>query len=170
MVRRQLNIGGADWIKLYGDYSRYQGRNYPLFSQAEIEAAVEEAAEVGAHVAVHAKGPEAILRAVRAGAKSIEHASLATDEALIGMEEAGVSLVPTLAISEALASYFPDDEGRQESFENCKAMFKRGAFFSLRKPIVFQKRLKCTSLYWQSSPRAGSANCLRKRCRGISKR
>ena len=33
VVRRQLNHGGADWIKLYADYSRYQGLYAPLFTE-----------------------------------------------------------------------------------------------------------------------------------------
>ena len=131
VVRRQLNIGGADWIKLYGDYSRYQGRTYPLFSQEEIEAAVKEAAEVGAQVAVHAKEPETIKRAVRAGARSIEHASAANDEALLEMRDANVPLVATLAISEAMARYSPGDVARQESFVRAKEMFQRGGPGSL---------------------------------------
>ena len=134
VVRRQLNIGGADWIKLYGDYSRYQGRTFPLFTQEEIEAAVSEAAEVNAQVAVHAKDPEAIKRAVRAGAKSIEHASGADDEALLEIKSAGVALVPTLAISEAIALYNPDDAARQASFERSKQMFRRA--LELGVPIV----------------------------------
>ena len=121
VVRRQLNYGGADWIKIYGDYSRYQGKYAPLFTVEELRVAVEEAAEVGARVAVHAKYPEAILRAVEAGAKSIEHGEFANEEALIAMRDNGVAFAPTLAIYEAIAEYNPDDPVRREAFERLQA-------------------------------------------------
>ena len=125
MARRQLNYGGADWLKLYCDYSRYQGQYAPLFTLEEIRTAVEEAAEVGARVCAHAKYPTAILRAVEAGVKSIEHGEYADDTALIAMRDNGVAYAPTLAIYEASALYEPENEARQESFARLKATVAR---------------------------------------------
>jgi imidazolonepropionase-like amidohydrolase len=65
----------------------------PEFSEAELRAAVEEAALYGTWVAAHAHGAEGIKRAVRAGARSIEHGSLADDEAIDLMVEHGTYLV-----------------------------------------------------------------------------
>jgi len=134
VVRRQLNIGGADWIKLYGDYSRYQGKYYPLFTPEEMEMAVSEAKEVNSQVAVHAKEPITIIRAVRAGAKSIEHGTSANDEALLEMKNYNVPLVPTLTITESMARYNPDDPARLEAWEKSQAIFKRA--LALGVPIV----------------------------------
>src|SRR5919109_573138 len=65
----------------------------PEFSEEELRAAVEEAALYDTHVAAHAHGAEGIKRAVRAGARSIEHGSLMDDEAISLMEGAGAYLV-----------------------------------------------------------------------------
>jgi imidazolonepropionase-like amidohydrolase len=62
------------------------------YSEAEIRAAVEEAARRGSFVAAHAHGAEGIKRAVRAGVRSIEHGSLMDDEAIAMMKEHGTWL------------------------------------------------------------------------------
>lgn len=51
-------------------------------SEAEMRAAVEEAEKHGSWVAAHAHGAEGIKAAIRAGVRSIEHASLIDDEGL----------------------------------------------------------------------------------------
>ena len=43
------------------------------FSEEEIRAAVEEAQAVGSYVMAHAYYPDAVLRCVRNGVRSIEH-------------------------------------------------------------------------------------------------
>jgi imidazolonepropionase-like amidohydrolase len=94
-VRRILH-GGADFIKVIATGAVLtEGTNpgAPEFSEAEIRAAVEEAALYGTHVAAHAHGAEGIKRAVRAGVRSIEHGSLMDDEAISMMAEAGTYLV-----------------------------------------------------------------------------
>ena len=64
----------------------------PEYSEAEIRAAVEEAAKRGNFVAAHAHGAEGIKRAVRAGVRSIEHGSLIDDEGIALMKEHGTWL------------------------------------------------------------------------------
>ena len=67
-VREQI-AGGADWIKVYGDYRRRPGMpSTPTFSKAELSAIVDEARSAGLKVAVHAVTDAAIRRAVKAGA------------------------------------------------------------------------------------------------------
>ena len=58
------------------------------FTEEQIRAAVEQAAEYGTFVAAHAHGAEGIKRAVRAGVRSIEHGSLMDDEAIALMKRA----------------------------------------------------------------------------------
>jgi imidazolonepropionase-like amidohydrolase len=94
-VRRILH-GGADFIKVIATgavLTEGTDPGAPEFTEAEIRAAVEEAALYGTHVAAHAHGAEGIKRAVRAGVRSIEHGSLMDDEAIALMAESGTFLV-----------------------------------------------------------------------------
>ncbi len=94
-VRELLN-GGADFIKVIATgavFTLGTQPGAPEYTEAEIRAAVEVAANYGAFVAAHAHGAEGIKRAVRAGVRSIEHGSLADDEALQLMKEHGTWLV-----------------------------------------------------------------------------
>lgn len=94
-VRRILH-GGADFIKVIATgavLTEGTVPGAPEFSEAELRAAVEEAALYGTHVAAHAHGAEGIKRAVRAGARSIEHGSLMDEEAIGMMADAGTYLV-----------------------------------------------------------------------------
>jgi imidazolonepropionase-like amidohydrolase len=94
-VRELLN-GGADFIKIIATGAVLAPGTQPgapEYTEAEIRAAVEEAANYGTFVAAHAHGAEGIKRAVRAGVRSIEHGSLADDEALALMKEHGTWLV-----------------------------------------------------------------------------
>lgn len=87
---------GADLIKVLasaGVLSEEESVGAPQYSQAELNAVVEEAAMWGKKVAAHAHGAEAIKRAVRAGVASIEHGSLIDDEGIRLMKERGTYLV-----------------------------------------------------------------------------
>jgi len=66
------------------------------YSQAELEAMVEEASRHDIKVAAHAHGTEGIILAVKAGVASIEHGAILNDEAIELMKERGTYLVPTL--------------------------------------------------------------------------
>jgi len=104
-VREQI-ASGADWIKVYADYRRKPGDlSTPTFSEEELAAVVHEATSAGVPVAAHASTDEAIRRAIRAGAKTIEHGTHASPETLREMRERGVVLCPTLAASEAISRY-----------------------------------------------------------------
>jgi imidazolonepropionase-like amidohydrolase len=65
----------------------------PEFSEAEMRAAVEEAALNGAHVAAHAHGAEGIRRAILAGVRSVEHGSMLNEEHIDLMADRGTYLV-----------------------------------------------------------------------------
>src|SRR4029079_5057672 len=95
-VVRRILYGGADLIKLIATGAGMSDNGdpgVPELSEAQIRAAVEEAALHGAHVAAHAHGAEGIKRAVRAVVHSIEHGSLMDDEGVAMMAEAGTWLV-----------------------------------------------------------------------------
>ena len=104
-VRRVLH-GGADLVKLIatGAVMTTGGvPGAPELSEAEIRAAVEEAAHYDAHVAAHAHGLEGIKRAVRGGVRSIEHGSMLDDEAVAMMADAGTFLVADIYCGDYIA-------------------------------------------------------------------
>jgi imidazolonepropionase-like amidohydrolase len=94
-VRTILN-GGADFIKILATgavFTRGTKPGVSEYTEEQMHAAVEQAAEYGTFVAAHAHGAEGIKRAVRAGVRSIEHGSLMDDEAIALMKEHGTWLV-----------------------------------------------------------------------------
>src|SRR4029077_4463192 len=83
VIREQFKLG-ADFIKIY-ETGRDSFRDGKLstpyqYTEAELRSAVEEAARVGKHVAVHAPGEPGTLYAARAGVVSIDHADQLSDE------------------------------------------------------------------------------------------
>ena len=90
---------GADCIKLTatgGVLSVAKSGDNPQFTSEELEAVVAAAKDYGMKVAVHAHGPEGMLRAVKAGVHSIEHGTYITPEIFAAMKQRGTYLVPTL--------------------------------------------------------------------------
>ena len=117
-VRDQI-AGGADIIKFYADY--HWGKGEPTrvtLSQAELDAGVAAAHDAGRPVAVHASSPEGMMRAVRAGADTIEHGYGGTAAVFAAMRAKGVALCPTLAASEAYARYFQKWNGQEPAPES----------------------------------------------------
>lgn len=113
-VVRDLLHGGADFIKVIATgavLTEGSVPGAPEFSEAEIRAAVEEAALYGTWVAAHAHGAEGVKRAVRAGVRSIEHGSLVDDEAIDLMAEAGTYLVADIWWGDWI-----EDEGRRRGW------------------------------------------------------
>ncbi len=103
---RKILAGGADFIKVIATGAVLtQGTTpgAPEFTEDELRAAVDEATLIGAHVAAHAHGAEGIKRAVRAGARSIEHGSLMDDEAIELMAEHGTYLVADIYCGDWIA-------------------------------------------------------------------
>ena len=106
VVRSQVGRG-ADWIKVYADYGWGPGGELrPTFTQHELEVLVAAARGAGRPVAAHAMTPEGMRRAVLAGVETIEHGDQGTPEVFRLMRQRGVALCPTLAASEAYATYF----------------------------------------------------------------
>jgi imidazolonepropionase-like amidohydrolase len=73
------------------------------YTGEEIRAAVTEAGARRTYVMAHAYIPEAIIQAVEAGVRSIEHGNLIDESASRVMAEHDCFLVPTLATYDALA-------------------------------------------------------------------
>jgi len=93
---RELLAGGADFIKVMATGAVLTAGTRPSaseYSEEELRAAVEEAANAGTFVVAHAHGAEGIKRAVRAGVRSIEHASYLDDEGIELMLRHGTWLV-----------------------------------------------------------------------------
>ena len=109
-IREKVRIlihGGVDLIKVIATGAVLtNGTNpgAPEFTEAEIHAAVDEAAKYGVFVAAHAHGAEGIKAAVRAGVRSIEHGSLIDDEGIRLMKEKGTYLVADIYNGDYIAT------------------------------------------------------------------
>lgn len=96
---RQRYKDGADWIKITatgGVLSVAKSGQNPQFTEEELKAIVDTAADYGLRVAAHAHGAEGMKRAVLAGVASIEHGTFMTEEIMDLMKERGTYYVPTI--------------------------------------------------------------------------
>ena len=126
-IRQQFREG-ADFIKIYetGRDSLRDGRFSSVwqYSEADLMAAVQEAARVGRQVAVHAGGEPGTGYAVKAGVASVDHADFLDDDTMRMMREKGIPAVPTFAIAE----YFGEESkspARQEMLNFHIRQFRR---------------------------------------------
>jgi imidazolonepropionase-like amidohydrolase len=98
-VRKNVDFildGGADFIKVIATGAVLTPGTEPgksEFTEAQIHAAVDEAAKHGTFVAAHAHGAEGIKNAIRAGVRSVEHGSLIDDEGIALLVQHGTWLV-----------------------------------------------------------------------------
>jgi imidazolonepropionase-like amidohydrolase len=91
-----LFANGIDFIKMIATGAVLAIGTEPgtrELSDEEMAAAVAVARAHGSYATAHAHGAEGIQAAIRAGARSIEHASLVDDEGLRMAKDAGVWLV-----------------------------------------------------------------------------
>jgi imidazolonepropionase-like amidohydrolase len=98
---------GADFIKILATGAVLSKGIQPgrqQYSDAEIQAAVNEANRWGRQVAAHAHGAEGIKAAIRAGVRTIDHGSGLDDEAisLLKASNRKTFYVPTLATVESI--------------------------------------------------------------------
>ncbi len=114
---RQRSKDGSDWIKITataGVLSLNRDSSGPQFTEEEVIAIVETAADRGLKVAAHAHGVEGMQRAIRGGVTTIEHGSFMDDETMSLMKRHGTFLVPTITAGISVADsakqvgYFPD--------------------------------------------------------------
>jgi len=108
-VIRQQFKEGADFVKIYetGPDSVRDGKfSTPYqYTEAQLAAAVQEAARTGKRVAVHATGEPGVLYAAQAGVASIDHANQLSDETMRLMREKQIFAVPTFTIFEYFADH-----------------------------------------------------------------
>jgi imidazolonepropionase-like amidohydrolase len=108
-VMRQQFKEGADFSKIYetGPDTVHDGKFSTIYqyTEAELSAAVAEAARVGKRVAVHATGEPGTLYAAQAGIASIDHANQLSDETMRLMREKQIFAVPTFTIFEYFADH-----------------------------------------------------------------
>jgi imidazolonepropionase-like amidohydrolase len=119
-IREQFKQG-ADFIKIYetGKDTIHDGiLTTPFqFTREQLSAAIEEAARVGRHVAVHATGEPGTLYAVQAGVASVDHAYQLSGETMRLMHEKGIYAVPTFTISEYFAEHAASPENAAKERE-----------------------------------------------------
>ncbi len=98
-AREQLKYG-VDFLKVMatGAIMNPGGEpGAPQLDMDEIRAVVQEGRKAGKHTAAHAHGAQGIKNAIRAGVRSVEHGTLADDEALKMMVDQNVFLSSTLS-------------------------------------------------------------------------
>jgi imidazolonepropionase-like amidohydrolase len=108
VIRGQFKEG-ADFIKIYEtgrDTFRDGKFSTPYqYTEAQLAAAVQEAARVGKRVGVHATGEPGTLYAAGAGVEAIDHADQLGEETMRIMREKHIPAVPTFTISEYFADH-----------------------------------------------------------------
>ena len=131
-VMRQQFKEGADFIKIYetGADSVQDGKLATpyQYTEAQLEAAVKEAARLGRRVAVHATGEPGTLFAAQAGVVSIDHADQLSDSTMRLMKEKQIFAVPTFTIFEYFADHAatPEQGAREHQMLDVKAQeFKK---------------------------------------------
>uniref|UniRef100_UPI003D0AC845 amidohydrolase family protein n=1 Tax=Roseibium sp. TaxID=1936156 RepID=UPI003D0AC845 len=105
---RENLMQGATQIKLMaggGVTSSYDPIHTMQYTKAELEAAVEQAANWGTYVLTHAINNEAVNHSIDAGVKSIEHGHMSTRETLQRFvdEDVWLSIQPFLDDEDAPA-------------------------------------------------------------------
>ena len=135
-VRENMKYG-ADWIKILvtgGVTSVGTSPQQADYSEEEIRATVEAARARGLDVAAHAHGTEGILRALRAGVRSVEHASFLNDAAIAELRRTGAFIVPN-----PYTNYYILQRGTAGGFQDFEVEKSRqvyqAKFDSLRRAI-----------------------------------
>ncbi|MDQ2835029.1 MAG: amidohydrolase family protein [Acidobacteriota bacterium] len=107
-IRQQVKLG-ADFIKIYetGEDTYLSGafKTPYQYTEAELTAAVQEAARTGRVVAVHCTGEPGASFAAAAGVVSIDHAYQLSPATMQAMKAKQIYAVPTFTISEYFAAH-----------------------------------------------------------------
>jgi imidazolonepropionase-like amidohydrolase len=106
-AREQLREG-ADMLKIFTTGGVMSEKDKPTtcqYSMDEIRAFVEEAGNAGVRTGTHAQATQGIKNAVLAGVDNIDHGVYLDDEVIELMMERGTTLVPTLAVVDAIVTH-----------------------------------------------------------------
>jgi imidazolonepropionase-like amidohydrolase len=127
VVREQIDAG-AEVIKVIASGGVLTPGTSPDQAQMtleELRAAVDEAKQAGRKVAAHAHGASGMKNAIRAGAHSIEHATLMDEEAAGLFQKHEVFMVPTLSALATTAACRRGCGIPDSALDKAKAMTKR---------------------------------------------
>jgi imidazolonepropionase-like amidohydrolase len=109
---RQQHKEGADFVKIYetgADFLAGNEFHSPYqYTEAQLKAAVDEAARLGANVGVHDQTEPGTLFAAQAGVASIDHAAQLSDQTMALMREKHIPAVPTFTVIEYFADHAPN--------------------------------------------------------------
>jgi len=94
---RQMAIDGADVIKIFATKSIREGGTQTM-SDAQLQAACDEARGMGRRSVVHAQGSAGAKAAILAGCTSIEHGNSLSDEVLDLMAQKGTYFDPNVGV------------------------------------------------------------------------
>lgn len=128
-VRLQAAAGDG-WVKIVGDWiDRAAGDLAPEWPRDALLAAVAAAHAVGARVAVHTFGEEALPDLIDAGVDSIEHGTGLTAEMIPELANRRTALVPTLVN----VATFPEIAASASRFPRYAARIRRLHSTSVRR-------------------------------------
>ncbi|MCF8045500.1 MAG: amidohydrolase family protein [Desulfarculaceae bacterium] len=125
-AREQIKEG-ADLLKVMATGAIMNPGGVPGAPQLdidEIRAVVNEGRKIGFHTAAHAHGAEGIKNAVKAGVRTIEHGTLADEEAIRMMADKGVFLSSTLSSNFWMLKAKRNNNIPQFMFEKAKEVEK----------------------------------------------
>ncbi|GAB32538.1 amidohydrolase family protein [Gordonia otitidis] len=95
-VARQAAAGDG-WVKLVGDWiDREVGDLAPLWTRAQLDAAVATAHDAGARITAHVFGSDALDDLIAAGVDCIEHGTGLHADQIDALVEKSIALVPTM--------------------------------------------------------------------------
>ncbi|SKB63556.1 metal-dependent hydrolase family protein [Maribacter arcticus] len=121
-IRQEIKHG-SDWIKLLVTGAFMSEGDDPKnvqFSDEEIIAAVEEAKRRGIPVMAHAHATEGINKAIKFGARSIEHGTFLNDESIDLFLEYDVFLIPTVSVGEYGLETWKNSKAQAKMYELTK--------------------------------------------------
>nr|WP_245551358.1 amidohydrolase family protein [Gordonia rhizosphera] len=129
-VTRQARAGDG-WVKIVGDWiDREIGDLAPLWTRAQIDAAVAAAHAEGVRITAHVFGADALPDLIGAGVDCIEHGTGLTLDQMDEMVQRSIALVPTLIQVENFpgiadgADRFPAYQANMRKlYENAGAVF-----------------------------------------------
>jgi imidazolonepropionase-like amidohydrolase len=140
---RKVVADGADVIKLFASKSIREGGDQTM-TDAQIEAACDEAKRLGKRSWVHAHADSAVRAAAVAGCWSVTHGSQATDGALAVLAQRGTFFEPNIGL---LLQNYIDNKARYLGIGN----FNEAGFAFMEKGIpvnleMFRRALKVKGL------------------------
>ena len=123
-AREQLREG-ADMLKIFTTGGVMSEKDKPTacqYSMDEIRAFVEEARNAGVRTGSHAQGTQGIKNAVLAGVDNIDHGMYLNDETIALMVERGTTLIPTLAVIDAIVRHGRKDGVLESSVHKAESV------------------------------------------------